>query len=86
MWRVVEELENAGKYKEVDCLVKQIVATNNFLFTKKRRNPQEEIMGQFDMIKARLSDLEGNLETMEGGSDPMKIILDDKEVEFKHDS
>lgn len=79
-------MEKMGKYKEVDYIMKKILATNNFLLTKKKRNPQQEMIDQLNMVNARISDLEENVNTMDLGSEPTEIILDNKEVKFKNDN
>lgn len=78
-------LDQAGLYKEADDLQKYIFSANNFVVTKKKQTPQQQINNKLDSIYLQFNNLQDMLENTDDGGD-VKVELDGKEVQFKeHD-
>lgn len=78
-------LDQAGLYKEADELQKYVFSANNFITTKKKQTPQQQINTKLDSLSLQFNNLQDALENYDDGGD-VKVELDGKEVQFKeHD-
>jgi hypothetical protein len=82
MFEKANILDKLGLFKEADEFERKIIATNNYLLTKKKK-PLTNINTSLDTLKSQMFDLKEQMEDNSGQGGDTNVVLDNKEVEFK---
>jgi hypothetical protein len=57
MFEEVNRLDKMGLYTQADKLEKTVIAVNNFMLTKKKVTPEQQINTKLDVITSKLTDM-----------------------------
>ncbi len=57
MFEKIDYLDSIGLYRQADSLEKTLIAMNNFMLTKKRVSPEQQINTKLDVITSKLTDM-----------------------------
>ena len=74
MFKEIDILDSLGMYKEADALLK-IILSNNFMLTKKKKNPQEKTNRRLDLIDSQLFGINQALENPGENKDSNETIV-----------
>ena len=81
MFKEADILDSLGLYKAADRVDKNTFAVN-FMLTKKKVNPQQQMKTQLDTLSSQMHTLQDSMQDG-GGDGDTNITLDNKDVEFK---
>ena len=73
MIHLANKLDEWGFYHEADKFEKLILANNNFVLTKKRKNPLQPVLTEINALSTKLTDYMDNNNNSSGG-DPANDI------------
>ena len=57
MFEEANRLDKMGLYTQADKLEKTVIAVNNFMLTKKKVTPEQQINTKLDVITSKLTDM-----------------------------
>ena len=80
MFEKINLLDNLGMHKQADKLEKTLLAVNNFMLTKKKITPNQQINTKLDVINSNVTDLKDSVEEMGGDSSEDKTKEDDYDI------
>lgn len=76
MFEKINRLDNLGMHKQADKLEKTLLAVNNFMLTKKKITPNQQINTKLDVINSNVLDLKDTVEEA-GGEEAEEKTKDD---------
>ena len=82
MFKKADMLDELGLFKAADCVDEKTSAVN-FMLTKKKVNPQQQMKTQLDTLSSQMHTLQDSMQDDGGGDGDTNITLDNKDVEFK---
>ena len=82
IFKQADILDELGLFEAADSVDKKVFAIN-FMLTKKKVNPQQQIKTQLDTLSSQMQALQDSADDSDGGGGDTNITLDDKDVEFK---
>ena len=82
IFEFVNYLDKKGLYDLADQAEKKIFAAN-FKLTKKKVTPQQQLNNKLDALNTQIIDMKTQMENSDMAEGDTKIMLDDKQVEFK---
>lgn len=74
MFEKIDYLDSIGLHRQADLLEKTLIAMNNFMLTKKRVSPEQQINTKLDVITSKLTDMRDIIDegAFDSGSDEAK--------------